>query len=118
MNFLENIRSKSDRTKSLVAFSGALLISGIIFVVWLSVIFPDWRSEQSKEEAIAKKVNEPSPIETFSETFGTAASEIGDQIGQIKSSVNALSIVIASSSKNSSTTIKNLNESIATTTGQ
>ena len=47
-DLIEKLRQKPNRTKKLIAFLGALLFVGIIFVIWLSVILPDFEHSQTK----------------------------------------------------------------------
>lgn len=83
---IEKLRNKPDRTKKQVAFLLALSISGIIFVIWLSVIYPAWSSDQKKEEKVSQI--EPSPIESFSANFSAGLSGIKEQIFKIKESTS------------------------------
>jgi len=88
-NFLEKLRQKPDRVKKQIAFLIALFFSGLIFVIWLSVIYPDFKRRQQRTERVSNL--EPSPIETFGETFKTGASAIGEQFTQLKESIYSIS---------------------------
>jgi hypothetical protein len=101
-NLIEKLRRKPEKTKKLIAFSTALSFTGIIFVVWLSVVFPDFRKSQQKEDTIAKL--EPSPITTFGETIGTGFSAIGEQFSKLKESVSSMTSSITQNSTFYSTT--------------
>jgi len=85
-DFLEKLREKPERVKKQVAFIVALSISGIIFVVWLSVIFPSWRSSQVETQS-----SEPSPLASFTSTFSSGLSDISSQFSKIKNIVSSLS---------------------------
>ena len=86
---IEKLRQKPDGAKKRIAFFGALSISGIIFVIWLSVIYPNWKLGQSQEEKVANL--EPSPISTFASTISSGFSAIKDQFLQIKSVISLFS---------------------------
>ena len=87
-DFLEKIRSKSEKTKKIFAFSVSLFVAGLIFVIWISVIYPDFRNRETKSEKVAQL--EPSPISTFGDTVATAFSAMGEQFGQMKNMVSEL----------------------------
>ena len=87
-NLIEKLRQKPDHTKKRVAFLSAFLLAGIIFVIWLSVIYPDFKQKQEREEVVSKL--EPSPLGTFGETFRTGASAIRDQFINIKESIESI----------------------------
>ena len=86
--YIEKLRQKPARTKKQIAFLSALFVAGLIFVVWLSVIYPDFKQGQQKEDAVAKL--EPSPLSTFGETISTGLSAIGEQFGKLKESVTTM----------------------------
>ena len=89
-NFLENLRAKPDKAKKHIAFLVALLFVGIIFVVWLSVIYPDFRQRQA-ETASTARAESPSPTSSFGSTFFSGISAIRDQVANIKNAVSAFS---------------------------
>ena len=86
--FIEKLRQKPDRTKKQIAFLSALFLAGLIFVVWLSVIYPDFKRGQQKEDAVSKL--EPSPLSTFGETISTGISAMGDQFSKLKESISSI----------------------------
>ncbi len=88
-NLIEKLRQKPERVKKQIAFLGAFFIAGGIFVVWLSVIYPDFRKSQSQEAAVANL--EPSPLSTFADSFFSGISSIREKFGEIKQSVSSLS---------------------------
>ena len=92
-DFLENLRQKPDGTKKRVAFFGAFLLAGIIFVVWLSVVYPSFSRDQIPEE-VASSTN-PSPLSAFSDTLSVGFSAIGDQLSKIKETVSSFTIAPA-----------------------
>ncbi len=83
--FIEKLRQKSDRTKRQIAFVIALSFSGVIFIVWISVIYPDFMRGQAEAERAVS--SEPSPLSTFSGTISVGFSAIGEQIGKAKESI-------------------------------
>lgn len=85
-NLIEKLRQKSDRTKKQVAFLSAFFISGTIFVIWLSVIYPAWSDGQQKGKKVAQI--EPSPMEGFITNFSTGISGIKEKISKIKDSMS------------------------------
>lgn len=87
-NLLEKLRKKSEGAKKRVAFIGALTLSGLVFVVWLSVIYPDFRRSQSKEAEVAKL--QPGPLSSFTDTFSSGIRSIGDKFSEIKTAVSSM----------------------------
>ena len=79
---IEKLRQKPDSTKKKIAFLISFSVVGIIFVIWLSVIYPDFRKKEIKESNIAKL--EPSPISAFTGTLSSGVSVIGEQFNKIK----------------------------------
>ncbi len=84
---IENLRSKSDRTKKQVAFSIAFFFSGIIFVFWLGIIYPDFRDSTNKEKMVASL--EPSPVSVFGDTLSEGISSIQNQFSALKDGVTS-----------------------------
>ena len=91
-DFLDRIRKQTPRVKKQVAFLVSFSFCGIIFVVWLTVIYPNFRRDQQRE-AVAQSI-EPSPISTFSQTFDTALSAIGEQFSKIKETISTFSTAV------------------------
>lgn len=110
---IERLRSKSDRTKKQVAFLAALFVAGVIFVIWLSVIYPDFRKRQKKNDEVSKL--EPSPLGTLGETFKTGFSAIGEQFTSLKESVSSLTTSPVYYSTTSTTTTEIV---VSTTTSE
>ena len=82
-DFIEKLRQKPIQAKKRIAFLVAFSLSGLIFAVWLSVIYPDFMERQKREEKVANL--EPSPISTFSQTISSGMSGIKEQFSKIKS---------------------------------
>ncbi len=85
---IEKLRQKPEKTKKQIAFLGAFFVSSLIFVVWLTVLFPDFRRNQKKESVVTK--NEPSPFDTLGEIIGTGVSAIGGQASEVRNTVSSV----------------------------
>ena len=88
---IENLRQKPDRTKKKIAFLISFSIVGVIFAIWLSVIYPDFRKKEIKANNVAKL--EPSPISAFTDTISSGISAIGQQFSKIKDIASSFSAV-------------------------
>ncbi len=88
---IEKLRGKPERTKKQIAFGGALLFAGIIFVIWLTVVYPSLKQEKN----LGDKVNETkkSPVTSFKETFSAGVSGIGEQFKNIKEAISGFSVM-------------------------
>lgn len=72
-NFLENIRSKDDSQKVMIAFVSAIVITLVIVITWITIINLSEKKEVAKETT-PKKSEEVTPL-----------SNIGSQVSEIKS---------------------------------
>ena len=88
-NLIEKLRQKSPRVKKQIAFLMSFSIALIIFVVWFSVIYPDFRQTQAKEQKVSSL--EPSPISTFGQTLGTGITAIKEEFKQLKGAISSFS---------------------------
>lgn len=79
---IERLRQKSPTQKKRIAFLSALSFSGIIFVIWLSVVYPGFK-ERSEREANIKNT-EVGPFSTFSDIFSSTFISIDGEIQKIK----------------------------------
>ncbi len=86
---IEKLRKKSDRTKKQVAFLTAFTFASLIFGVWVTIVFPDWRYAQN-QEAKADKAT-PSPTSAISGTFSEGISAIQSQLAQLRQAVDSYS---------------------------
>lgn len=98
---IEKLRQKPERKKKQIAFFTALSVAGIIFVVWLSVIYPDIKSKKDQENMVKKL--EPSAAQSFGATILGGFSAVGEQFGKIKETISTFS---GSAEYYSSTTTK------------
>jgi hypothetical protein len=89
-SLLEKLRQKPLRVRKQVAFLAAFGIAGFIFIIWISVIYPDWSDDQDRMKQAKTAV--PGPADTFGETVRTGFSEISDQFKELKSTLSAFSI--------------------------
>ena len=93
-NFLEKLRAKPDRVKKQIAFLTAFFMVGVIFVVWLSVIYPNFRRAQDQEARVSSM--EPSPLSTFTDSFVSGVSGIKEKIDEVKESVSSFATTTSS----------------------
>lgn len=100
--YIEKLRQKPEKTKKQVAFLVALTFSGLIFVVWLSVIYPDWRESERKEAKVVKL--EPSPMAGFMANLSAGIDGMKDQFSGLKESVSFLTDISTTSAALGSTT--------------
>ena len=84
---IEKLRQKSDRTKKQIAFLVAISFAGIIFVIWLGVVYPDFRNNQLQEQKVSSL--EPSPLSNFGVTLSAGFSGIIEQFGVMRSSIES-----------------------------
>jgi hypothetical protein len=86
---IHKLRQKPDSKKKQIAFIISLSFAGIIFVVWLSVIFPSWRRDQLRESEASKL--EPSPTSAISSTFADGFSAMGEKLKAMKDALSTFS---------------------------
>lgn len=114
---IEKLRKKPEHTKKRYAFLFAFFVSGIIFVVWLSIIVPDFMDQKSKEDKIASL--EPSPFGAFWESFKTGTTAIGEQFSEFKKTISSISTnpsYYSATTTSGVLSIATTTEEIATTT--
>jgi len=86
-DFIEKLRAKSDKEKRKFAFFYALSFSGIIFVLWLLVVYPNLGQNQNQGEVTSN--SKITPASTLSDTIGKSLTELGDQFLKIKDTVSS-----------------------------
>jgi cytoskeletal protein RodZ len=79
---IEKLRQKPDGAKKRIAFLMSFVFVGIIFVVWLSVVFPNFLQQKNIDDRVSAA--EPSPFSTFTGIVSQGASSIGEQFSKIK----------------------------------
>lgn len=104
-DLIEKLRQKSDKSKNKIAFLTSFTFSGLIFVVWLTIIYPDLKFiEKQKQTATASESSlSGSFIENMKEGFLGLKKEIND----LKSVVDNVGTSTYYVSNNSSTVNKN-----------
>lgn len=71
---LEKLRQKPEPTRRRIALLSAFSITLVIFIVWMTVIMPDWTQNQNKQaEALS---SQPSPWSAISANFATGMQGI------------------------------------------
>ena len=86
--YLEKLRQKPEGAKKRFAFLTAFTISGIIFVVWLSVIYPDLTEQKKRDDKV--KNLESSPLSSFIENVSYGFGQIGKSFDGIKETIDML----------------------------
>ena len=79
---IEKIRNKPEKTQKKIAFLFSFFFVGIIFVVWITVLFPEFLWQKEKEDKVASL--EPSAFSAFFSTMSQGISDMGKNISQIK----------------------------------
>ena len=120
-NFLDKLRKKPDRLKKQMAFFTAFSLAGVVFVVWLSVIYPDFINTQEQEKKVSDL--EANPLNNFTQTFLQGISGMKDQFKNLKDSISSFSTSptyysATSSNATSSTQSQAKSQNTATTTPQ
>lgn len=82
---IDNLRQKPDRSKKRIAFLVSFSFCLIIFVVWLTVIYPDFKRRQ--ERKTASSISTSTPIDTFTSIFSEGFSKVGSQINEAKKTI-------------------------------
>ncbi|MBI4155768.1 MAG: hypothetical protein HY507_00870 [Candidatus Zambryskibacteria bacterium] len=88
-DFLEKLRSKPEKVKKQIAFFVSIFLAGIIFVVWLSVIYPDFRQSQKQKQKVENLT--PSPFSTFTTQLSSGISSISEKFSEIKNTISSFS---------------------------
>ena len=89
LELIEKLREKPDHVKRQVAFCVAFFFAGLIFVIWLSVIYPDLKQNQVTEEKVTNL--EPSPFSTFISTASSGFGGISAEFSKIKNTLSSFS---------------------------
>ncbi len=112
---IENLRAKPERTKKRFAFLVSFLVAGIIFVVWLTIIYPDFMQNQNEVAHVVKP--DPSPLSTLGATISNGFGAIGDEYNKMKEAFSASSTELsATSTVETDTSDSSLYDPIRTTT--
>lgn len=81
-NYLEKLRQKPERSKNRFAFLSAFSFAGIIFVIWLSVVYPNFTEQKKREDKVRSL--EQSPLSSFFENVSVGFGEVGENVSSIK----------------------------------
>lgn len=87
--YLEKLRQKPERVKKHIAFTIAFFLAGVVFVVWLTSVYPDFSQSQSRE-AQAESLT-PSPLSTFEGQLSSGISAISEKFSEVKNSISSFS---------------------------
>ena len=88
-DFIERLRQKSDGSKKKIAFLTSFSLAGLIFVVWLSVIYPDFSfKEKQKQTATA---HDTGVFSSFLANMSEGFKGVKDQFNAAKEAVSSLS---------------------------
>ncbi len=87
-DFIERLRQKPESSKKKIAFLTSFALVGLIFAVWLSVIYPDFRFREKQKQTAAAV--ETSPTSSFFENIKEGFSGIKSQIKNIKDSISSV----------------------------
>jgi predicted PurR-regulated permease PerM len=83
---IEKLRQKPDGAKKRIAFLVSFSFSVCIFVIWLTVVFPDFNFiEKQKQKA---KVPETGAISIFIQNIKQSFGSIKEEAGMIKNLIN------------------------------
>ena len=120
---IEKLRSKPESAKKRIAFFTAFAFSGLLFIAWATVIFPNFKRSLDQ----TAKDTGPSPISTFAATIMSGVSSVTNQISEIKTVSGSFSkyltggvastTIATSTQANPATTTEATKTNEATTTG-
>ncbi len=85
---LDRIREKSESTKRRIAFLLAFFLVGLVFVVWLSVIYPDFKKGA---DVINQSQSTENSTASITAIFKNGMGQIIRQIGELRSNVKNFS---------------------------
>jgi hypothetical protein len=84
-NIIEDLRQKNDKTKKRVAFLIAFLLSGIIFTIWITVIYPDFVKQKNEEKS--EMIESSGPVSTFTNSFSRVVYDMKEQFKDLQKSI-------------------------------
>jgi hypothetical protein len=88
-DYIEKLRQKSDKSKRWIAFLSSFSFAGLIFVVWLSVIYPDFRFQEKQRQTAS--ANEASPVGSFFSNMKEGFAGVKKQVDDMKDVVSGIS---------------------------
>ncbi len=99
---IEKIRRKPESSKNKIAFLTSFTVSGFIFVIWLTVIYPDL-SFVEKQKQVAS-AGEAGVFSSFVENVKQGFVGIKQEAGMIKNIINNVVVNVATSTHYSAET--------------
>lgn len=103
--YLDYLRKKPDIYKKTFAVMTSFFVVGVMFVIWLSVIYPDIKNVGQKKAKIEE--NNPTAISAFMANVFEGFSSIGESFGELTNSMDDINNLLETTYYNSSTTIEN-----------
>jgi hypothetical protein len=86
--YIEQLRGRPDHHKRRIAFGLATFFTGLIFVVWLSVLLPQGSAVTVAKNESLKKVTAESPFSTFKNGVAQSYEALKESISDTKKSVD------------------------------
>lgn len=103
--YLDYLRKKPDIYKKTFAIMVSFFVVGVMFVVWLSVIYPDIKNIGQKKAKI--KENNPTAISAFMANVFEGFGSIQESFGELTGSMDDINNLLETTYYNSSTTTEN-----------
>ena len=85
---IEKLRQKPEGAKKRIAFFTSFFISLTIFIVWLSVIYPDVSNKKVVENSV---ISSSTPVDNLYSLFSEGFSEVKNKISELASVVSSIS---------------------------
>lgn len=80
--FIEKIRQKPEGLKKKVAFLASFFIAGLIFVIWLSVIYPNIMNNKKVDSLTEKRKEDP--ISSLANIISSGVYSVSNELGSLK----------------------------------
>ncbi len=80
--FIERLRQKSDKTKKRIAFLSAFCFVGLILVMWLTIVYPDFSFVQKQKQTAS--VGDTGMFDSFFANITEGFGGIKNQIQSMK----------------------------------
>ncbi len=92
LHFLDKLRNRPESERKAIVVVSSTVITGFIFLIWLSVSFYDLRSN-TQTSVVADSTTSlkpaPSPFSDFKNVLGSAYASFLGQLGNLKTSVDS-----------------------------
>lgn len=114
-DYIEKLRQKPYSTKKQIAFLVSFSFVSVIFIIWVTAVYPSFGKENIDNPDVSEKF---SPFSTFNSVLSQSMGAIGDQISKISGVVASLSsstqdYIISSSTSTSTIPLDTSNASIS-----